>query len=105
MDTLKRYLAENEVEYLEKVFATSESIGGLLPNPFVSVTSPYHSLCAFSSHTYNMLCVCKFVTNNAEQIAHLILVVCCFMTLFVCYSLYEHLLSYFVVKFLPGARH
>ena len=36
MDTLKRYLAENDIEYLEKVFATSESIGGLLPNPFVS---------------------------------------------------------------------
>ena len=35
MDTLKRYLAENDIEYLEKVFATSESIGGLLPNPFV----------------------------------------------------------------------
>ena len=35
MDTLKRYLAESNVEYLEKVFATSESIGGLLPNPFV----------------------------------------------------------------------
>lgn len=37
MDTLKKYLSENNVAYLEKVFATSESINGLLPNPFVSV--------------------------------------------------------------------
>ena len=42
MDTLKKYLADNDVEYLEKVFATSESIGGLLPSPFVSHAN--HSL-------------------------------------------------------------
>ena len=37
MDVLKRKLVEYDVDYTEKVFATSKSIGGLQPNPFVSI--------------------------------------------------------------------
>lgn len=38
MDVLKRYLADYDIVYVEKVFATSESIEGLLPDPFVSLS-------------------------------------------------------------------
>lgn len=36
MDALKRKLTEYNIDYVEKVFATSESINALQPNPFVS---------------------------------------------------------------------
>ena len=36
MDSLKKMLAEYDVSFTEKVFTTTESIGGLMPEPFVS---------------------------------------------------------------------
>ena len=36
MDFLKKLLAEYDVAFTEKVFTTTESIDGLMPEPFVS---------------------------------------------------------------------
>lgn len=45
MDVLKQRLSEDKVEYVEKVFATSESIAGLRSSPFVSQIFSYDTHC------------------------------------------------------------
>ena len=55
MDVLKQRLSEDKVEYVEKVFATSESIAGLRSSPFVSQIFSYDTHCLHTSSSVVLL--------------------------------------------------
>jgi gamma-aminobutyric acid type B receptor len=55
MDALKKSLSEYGIDYLEKVFTTSESIGGLRPNPFEPHIRIY-VFAMYSLHARALIC-------------------------------------------------
>jgi gamma-aminobutyric acid type B receptor len=79
MDALKKSLSEYGIDYLEKVFTTSESIGGLRPNPFEPHIRIY-VFAMYSLHARALICEVRKVANPALLCLHCHVFVCVFST-------------------------